>query len=600
MVLYGADTEQLRQQRHACTGATRRLAALCEGLQATVASTTWWGTDADAFRARWEGSRSNLVDACELLHARSEDLLRHADQQDRASASDRMADDGHGAEGLGSLGAGSVSDELGRGGPGGQRMVPGGFDPDLQGMGPNDKNTIPDKRGFTPHLNPGDDDDWGFENSPEDGAEVKHTVDLGAVKVEVTDEWKALTLEASYKSEYPYELGPATVTVEREISGEFQLKKNADGTWTYVFTEKIRARDEAEIGGKRGGASAHHESSWEQKYEVTVPAGTSPLDAMRIDPRRPEKIPPGAEITISHTVENRVGGEAKVAYQGLELAAIGGERVMGKDITTVIGRDESGNLSIRTGPTAELGADSTLRFGTEDVHLKNTIESRDKRSTISHTEFDASPEGEAAYLKALRTGQMPAHAESPGVSDRYNEIRTSSGADAELALKLGAYEASRKNHAGGDELIVREYPKPDGSTHTEWAQQILTLNRKPGERGLITGGDGRETTYRMELGPNGDTTMSDSRYGGPGNPDGSATLVFSHEEMSRMQEGGDQRRGNSPYGTPANYFSALLARTSGSQSDGVQTMFSDYNKLNHGGVPQPENGDHKMPGRRLL
>lgn len=86
MVFLGADTEQLRDHSTVTRGGARRLEELIQRLEQTVRGIEWTGSDAEAFRALWEGQvRSVGRGACERLERRAALLEEEADEQDVCS-----------------------------------------------------------------------------------------------------------------------------------------------------------------------------------------------------------------------------------------------------------------------------------------------------------------------------------------------------------------------------------------------------------------------------------------------------------------------------------------------------------------------------------
>lgn len=85
----GADTEQLRRQAEACRRNSGTLHDLVGTVSALIASVSWTGPDAEAFRERWASEvRARLTERAEALQSRSDELSEHAAQQDIASEGD--------------------------------------------------------------------------------------------------------------------------------------------------------------------------------------------------------------------------------------------------------------------------------------------------------------------------------------------------------------------------------------------------------------------------------------------------------------------------------------------------------------------------------
>src|SRR5690625_3986849 len=85
MDVWGASTEQVLEHARALRTGDERVTALREALDPLVASVAWAGTDADAFRERWQGCNSGMLEVAGQLGSGAESLAREAAQQDAAS-----------------------------------------------------------------------------------------------------------------------------------------------------------------------------------------------------------------------------------------------------------------------------------------------------------------------------------------------------------------------------------------------------------------------------------------------------------------------------------------------------------------------------------
>ena len=86
---YGADTDQLRQHGTATRQGAEALIELTERVSAVIDAAAWVGTDADAFRAEWNGTlKPGLHTQAETLRGKGDQLDQHAEEQDQASAGD--------------------------------------------------------------------------------------------------------------------------------------------------------------------------------------------------------------------------------------------------------------------------------------------------------------------------------------------------------------------------------------------------------------------------------------------------------------------------------------------------------------------------------
>jgi hypothetical protein len=85
MDFLGADTEQVLEHARALRTGDERVTALRDALRPTVASVTWIGPDAEAFRETWEACSAQIAEVAGKLGSGAEHLAQEAAEQDAAS-----------------------------------------------------------------------------------------------------------------------------------------------------------------------------------------------------------------------------------------------------------------------------------------------------------------------------------------------------------------------------------------------------------------------------------------------------------------------------------------------------------------------------------
>src|SRR5699024_12366901 len=86
---WGANTEAVRAQGEACTGAAGAMETLLRYCSSLVSAAEWSGEDAEAFRERWVSEvDSRVQQVIEMLRADGEALRRHGDEQEESSYDD--------------------------------------------------------------------------------------------------------------------------------------------------------------------------------------------------------------------------------------------------------------------------------------------------------------------------------------------------------------------------------------------------------------------------------------------------------------------------------------------------------------------------------
>jgi hypothetical protein len=88
MTFYGADVSQLRALAKAADTAATLLSSRASSLQSQIQAAPWKGADSELFRQDWAGShRPGLERVVSSLRHNSKLLLKHADEQEKSSAS---------------------------------------------------------------------------------------------------------------------------------------------------------------------------------------------------------------------------------------------------------------------------------------------------------------------------------------------------------------------------------------------------------------------------------------------------------------------------------------------------------------------------------
>lgn len=86
MTFYGADVDQLRALAKAADKAANLLSTKAASLQGQIMAAPWKGQDAERFKQDWTGShRPSLNKVVESLRQNSKTLMKHADEQEKAS-----------------------------------------------------------------------------------------------------------------------------------------------------------------------------------------------------------------------------------------------------------------------------------------------------------------------------------------------------------------------------------------------------------------------------------------------------------------------------------------------------------------------------------
>lgn len=133
MIALGADTEQVRTHAQAMRIGASALRERITTLGSVIGSVTWTGPDAEEFRTTAEAQFAEAGTRLESIDRHSDELLEHADEQDRVSSVD-------GAEGGGDGGRGSEGDEVG------SKKDPG----DAEGTEPADEEIPEDDEALDP------------------------------------------------------------------------------------------------------------------------------------------------------------------------------------------------------------------------------------------------------------------------------------------------------------------------------------------------------------------------------------------------------------------------------------------------------------------
>ncbi|MDO5661708.1 MAG: hypothetical protein Q4G40_03350 [Brachybacterium sp.] len=548
MTFLGADTDQLRGHGTTTDGQAQLLEDLRGRVAAQLAGITWTGPDAADFHAGWAHCSAQWTQSTAAITAFSSQLQQQAEEQDIASD----------VEGGTSAGPVPSDDDLAPlsytnpadGGPGGT------FDHD------------PDSEASR-----------YIEVEDEHGNTLRITTQDGAVTVALTDKDKI---------ELSHETGDGSLSIVQEFGDTYTVRVNEDGSATYTFDTFVSAEGALTGTSRYADIELSAGETVDASYAVTVPAGTSLGDALRISPYDPSSIPPGGEITVGASVEQTSGITATGKYKGIEIGAIGAEGLHAESTSTVMARSEDGALSITSGPSSELGIDSTLRFGPESVNATFTSAYRTEESRLQYAEFADSPAGNDAYLDAVLSREFPSDT-GGGITDAYQETRTTSSMNQDNSITIGDFSAGTERNDHADELIVRTYP--DG--HREWAQQILPHGEHDGNWLVVEGGTGRNNDYSLGVTPQngpGEAPALESYYGRP-YEGGEVTLEFSHDEVAQMRDNYATAPFGNTYASETDYLAARIAL----HGSGDVEMFAG-DLYNHYNYRATEDGSYVLVG----
>lgn len=562
MVLYGADTDQLRQLAENHRGCAQRMLEVSGRLTATITSVTWEGPDAEDFHRRWSELEAQIHGADERLRELGSELTDHAEQQDAASspASDAIRGflDGL-AAGLGGLAGGLL--------PGFASAAEAGLAIGQDGAGASTAAAI------TP-------DEFDHERGA-DSSETEVVITLpDGTEITVGSEGdgtQTFAMNDPAKLEQKIDVGGLEVTHDIEVGREVEVKVNPDGSLTYTFTgtyeQGLEGAGESKYIDMKVGTSTTTESL----YSVTVPPGTSFTDALAINPFNPESIPPDASITVGTGVEQASSLDLTGKYRGLEVG-LGLEETVGSEVNTAISRDSEGSLSMLSGPTHMVRNDGTLSIGVDGAAFEMGTSHTNEHGVLEYAQYSNDAAGSTAYSNTLWADGYPSDTSVNGVTDRYTQTHTSTAMDSSVGVTIDkVLDVSRSHNTFADEVIHRSYP--DG--REEWAQQILPHGEGSGNSVYVHGGTGREAEYRMTLGdvpPIGDSSATNT-YWGHEHSGGDLAVSFTQDELATMRENRSAWHGNpEQYTNEADYLASVVATASGQDADMVmQDLHRDYN-----------------------
>lgn len=566
MVLYGADTEKVRQLAENYRSCAQRMLETSGRLTATVTSVTWDGPDADTFRERWSTVEGLIHSAGDRVTERSTELDQHADEQDAASspASERLGDI---LEGLRS-GFGDVVDGF-------RDFV--GDALDALGRGVDVGAAVgEDSAAASTRITPDDFDKERGADSSTDSTTIT-LPDGTEITVSESGGTQTYSMNAPVELEQKVNVAGLEVTRTTVVGSEFEVAINEDGSWTYTFTGTSADGLSAEEKTKFVDGKIATETSTESVYSVTVPAGTEFADAVAINPFNPASIPPGGSVTVGTGVEQSTSLDLTGKYRGLQVG-LGLEETVGTEVNTVMARNGDGTLSMTSGPTNMVRADGTLSVGVEGAAFELGNSRTHEHGVLEYVQFSDDAAGNQAYTDALRSSDYPDSTSDSGVIDRYTQTHTSTSSESSVGFKIDKMlDVSRSHNTYADEVIHRSYP--DG--REEWAQQILPHGEGSGNSVYVHGGTGRETEYQMTLGdvpPIGDGSAT-STYWGQEHHGGDMSVSFTQEELATMSENRAIWHGNpDQYRNETDYLASVVASASGKDADLVmQDLHRDYN-----------------------
>ncbi len=470
MTFLGADTGALRGHAAATETQARHVETLVSDLMDAAAGVPWEGSDAEEFRHRCVGIRVRGAVLAATLRTFGRSLAEQADEQDAASETGR--------DGLGGLLGGPLTALLGGplggllGSLRGTGFGGGGAENPFLGMSGA-------AAGFLTGLAGGGFDMSGLRSEmgtpidptlfePDSGTS---TTTSGSVKTGDTTREGSVTVEDDGTRTYSYEVSKEReLTVGSEAAGgsatlttgdTTTVTEHPDGSLTVTFDAEVTggAEAHAKVRGVEGGVES--EVSGKGSYSVTLPPGSSPEDAVGINPFDPDTIPPGASVTISGELSGSVGaslGYADAATGKFALTA-------SEEMVTTVARGHDGTVTVDMGPGSTQGIDASLQIGPDQANVTFDGESYRKESTIEHTEFPDTPEGRAAFEDYVFTGQQP-DAGSSGVDDAYTDLVVTEAGESSVAATVGdgdGTESSLGVGAEGTKVVSVQRTYSDGS-----------------------------------------------------------------------------------------------------------------------------------------
>lgn len=521
MVLYGADTDHLRQLAETYRGCAQKMLETSGRLTTTVTSVTWEGPDAQGFQQAWSSVQAQIVSAGEQLKARGAVLDGDAEEQDDASSVGGVrgfieealallgkAGTGFGAGvgvsglvGSGVVGLGAMG--LGAGGLVGAGIVGGGLSGQL-GLGNNlTAPSLGSEGGGTPAKRPITDDDFtttgdGWSTTGEghhDGKKVEGSVEDGQMSGKIT-------IGEAKKFSSPEGALEAEVSLTRSRSAEIVV--HDDGSTSLVFDVTVGADGNASLDAGPGDVSVSENHSNTHQLAIKLPPGSNLGEALDINPLDPSTIPPGASVTMESSLTRAISGEAGVTYRGVR-AATDAEVTAGISYATTVSRGEDGTVSVDRGPGTVLGIDGGFSIGLEEVgSVRAGVGVEGQVDVTQHSRFTDDPAGQAAARDAILFG---AHPEQTGghVLERHTDVREVSTSSMSGEVSIGGEKTGASGEVQGElaarEKITRTYP--DGT-------QVWEERAHPGEGGgdgwaSARGGTGRENTYMLDVGSDNGT-----------------------------------------------------------------------------------------------
>lgn len=610
MPFQGADTDALRHQATAFTRSARTMDEQCSALTALVMSVSWQGADADQLRQRWTEVDRQLRSRAAEVDGLGAELTTHADEQDRASSTGTGAGGAGtaGADGLG-LGLGlslpDLSDWVGRGlgltsdivdvaralgghGNGLGNPLTAALHP---GGGGSSNPALPDISEIIGIF--GGSDNGGFTHEPgSDSRTSTVTIELpngDTVAVSASDGATTHQLTEGQTVKIPIGNGGESVTLTAEMAESFTVAVNPDGTLTYTFDYDLSHETAVSSENKLWGLEHGEGEGMSRSHSVTVPAGTSVAEAMRINPYDPSSIPTGAEVAMETSQYDTSRTDLQVDARRTPPLLFGASSKDGEGTMTVVSRHEDGSLSVLAGPTSSLEKGGHVGVGTEDLNLRLTSNVTNSDAQLEYARFADSRAGNEAFSDAVRSGDLPQATSAP-VVERYSESRDAGTISEGFAATAGRAGASSEENTYTAEHVVRTHP--DGTRI--WTEQVLPNGTDEGSSVRAYGGTGQETEYHVHIESDQHSTAAEQYYGRDGN--GDLDLVFGEDEVTRMRE-------NSPNSAPGDsntdYIAGQAKQSEVASPDvAVRDIVNDYN----GRGPQltgsqDQSSDVEIPGR---
>lgn len=614
MNFYGADTEGLRSRARSFENCGLTMLETTATLSSAVMSVAWVGPDADDLRQRWSELERRLRDVADRTTALGGELTEHAEEQDSASEADGGSSgssfwDLFGMPdftGLFDNAASRLSDWIGIAKDLSGAVAPGGpaaGNPFLAALAPGpgtDPGSMPFLDVLQQPQEPGPTTDRysGDYDNPEDefdvtpgegGRETTRSLDIGGKSVEYTTDADG---NHSTKVEFTKTLvdakaggGPASVSLEAEVSTSGEKKDNGDGTVTYTMSSELTAEARAELKAKGGPVSLSAESSEgagaSTEYSVTVPDGTPMDQVLGINPFDPSSIPPGTSVTFESSMNRTSSDSGGAGVLGIDLVTVSGEHTSEDGHSTSVGRNPDGTLTVTTGPTDAMVGTGKVQLGPNALNVFLGTRGTDTNATFETATFTDDASGRSAYQEALVRGRFPTDT-GDGVVSTYAERQESHVKDSVEGWNAGPASSESVQNWTRHDVITRLYP--DG--HQESAEQWLPMGDQSTNSVVKSGASDRPSTFAIQLDSSSETgglntSEYEKEYGIV--PGERAGILLSEKEAYTIRDNiaGD---GANPDGRSTGETLSTIMNDNRDSNAGVDDLRAGYDQNPHGGV----------------